>query len=45
MRLYGVCLAVCVVVFVCVPMCGVPDVLCDVCMVCVVRVCVCACGG
>ena len=45
--LYGMCLVVCFVVFVCVSICVcfVSDVLCDVFMVCVVRVCVCACGG
>ena len=32
-------------VCVCASMCAVSDVLCDVCTVCVVRVCVCACGG
>ena len=43
--LYGVFLVVCFVVFVRVSMCVVSGVLCDVCMVCVVRCCDCACGG
>ena len=44
--LYGVCFG-CVFccVCVCASMCVVSDELCDVCVVCVVRVYVCACGG